>query len=218
MTSMYSRRGRVYFGAMPGFTLVEMMVVVLIVAILAALAVPSFQNFISDQRQRSAASDLAGDLAEARLEAMKQKRKVIVAANPAWINGWRISVDQGEAFIDSNGDGIYNVGETFIDANTNGVYDGNLVLFKTTSGFTGSTMRICGATPAGAVNAGSFATRVVFRGDGTVANAVIGADDIIRVSDNLLRSRDIRISSVGRVSVDVYRRGDLNQGLQPPCP
>jgi type IV pilus assembly protein PilE len=41
-----------------GFTLIEMMIVILIVAILASLAYPAFQNYITQGRARTASSDL----------------------------------------------------------------------------------------------------------------------------------------------------------------
>ena len=42
-----------------GFTLIELMVVVALAAILAALAAPSFKSFVSGQRVKAAASDFA---------------------------------------------------------------------------------------------------------------------------------------------------------------
>ena len=41
-----------------GFTLIELMIVVAIVAVLAAIAFPSYQNFINKSRERSAGADL----------------------------------------------------------------------------------------------------------------------------------------------------------------
>ena len=45
-----------------GFTLIEMMTVVVIVAILAAFAVPNFRQFVVNQRVRNASFDLTATL------------------------------------------------------------------------------------------------------------------------------------------------------------
>lgn len=52
------------FGGQKGFTLVELMVVVSILAILSAVAVPSYINYVNRTRQ----SEAAGSLMTARLE------------------------------------------------------------------------------------------------------------------------------------------------------
>ena len=43
----------------PGFTLVELMVVIVIVALLAAIAVPLYMNYVQDSRRSEAAGGLA---------------------------------------------------------------------------------------------------------------------------------------------------------------
>jgi len=70
------------------------MVVVGIVSILAAMAVPSFTGMLAEQRVRSAASELMGDLVTARIEAIKQQRSVLVTRTGAsWKDGWQILVN-----------------------------------------------------------------------------------------------------------------------------
>ena len=82
----------------PGFTLIEVMVVVAIVAILAALAVPSFTDMLQRNRLSAASSALQVSLSLARSEAIKRgaDARVTVAANAAagvWANGWTVFVD-----------------------------------------------------------------------------------------------------------------------------
>lgn len=59
-----------------GFTLVELMTVIAIVAVLAATAAPSFRQLIATQRIRGAASALTESLWVARAEALKRNADV----------------------------------------------------------------------------------------------------------------------------------------------
>lgn len=75
--------------SMRGFTLVELMIVIVIMAILAALAGPSFTSFIQKQRVRSAAYDLAQSFQAARSNAILSRRSVDVRASyPTTNNNW----------------------------------------------------------------------------------------------------------------------------------
>jgi type IV fimbrial biogenesis protein FimT len=72
-----------------GFTLVELMGVLVVAGVLAALAAPSLSTFISNQRISSQANELLGDLNFARSEAVRRSLNVTVcktsnpdAANP----------------------------------------------------------------------------------------------------------------------------------------
>lgn len=81
-----------------GFSLIELMVVVAIVAILAALGAPSFVGMLRSNRLSAAASSLQVSLSLARSEAIKlgADARVTVAANTTaglWTNGWTVFVD-----------------------------------------------------------------------------------------------------------------------------
>jgi len=54
-----------------GFTLVEMMVVVAVFAIMAAVAIPAFMSLLPGMRLNGAARQVAGDLMAARMKAVK---------------------------------------------------------------------------------------------------------------------------------------------------
>ena len=82
-------------GASRGFTLVELLVVLALVAIIATLAAPSFQRAIANQKLNVAASDLMVSVMQARGEAIKNNRQAIVQplVTEDWSKGWQIYVD-----------------------------------------------------------------------------------------------------------------------------
>lgn len=74
-----------------GFTLPELLIVVVIAAVLATLAAPSFSELIENQRAKSAAADIYVALARARSEAITRNTNVTLSAKSGnWANGWQI--------------------------------------------------------------------------------------------------------------------------------
>ena len=61
-----------------GLTLVELMIGLTVVAIVAAVGVPNFRNFVADQNRVIATNDLLSALHLARSEALKLSRHVTV--------------------------------------------------------------------------------------------------------------------------------------------
>jgi prepilin-type N-terminal cleavage/methylation domain-containing protein len=71
--------------AQKGFTLIEMMVVVALVAILAALAMPSFTTMIANQKVTSAAQELQTLFEFARAESVyKRTESTVTATGQKW--------------------------------------------------------------------------------------------------------------------------------------
>ena len=75
-----------------GFTSVEMMVVVLILAILGAFAAPAMMGLIRTQKVRTAAYDIFADLTYARSEAINRGHDILVASSGGvnWVGGWAL--------------------------------------------------------------------------------------------------------------------------------
>jgi type IV fimbrial biogenesis protein FimT len=93
--------------AAAGFTLIELMIAVALVAILAGIAAPSVREFMSGVQLTGIANDLYTDLNLARSEAVKRDVRMTMCPSRdgldcddggAWTDGWVVVVD-------ANGDG-----------------------------------------------------------------------------------------------------------------
>lgn len=88
-----------------GFTLIEMMVTIAIAAILLAIAVPSYQGIIINNRISAQTNDFVSGLALARSEAIKRGTSVRVkAVGTNFSSGWTI-------WVDANGNAALDAGE-----------------------------------------------------------------------------------------------------------
>ena len=84
-----------------GFTLIELMITIAILAILLGIGVPSFQALIRNNQIATTANGLLADLQLARSEAVRQKRDIRVCSSNAtqtacadstdWKPGWLVS-------------------------------------------------------------------------------------------------------------------------------
>jgi type IV fimbrial biogenesis protein FimT len=72
-----------------GFTIVELVVTVAVLAIVVGIAAPSMRSFVVGQRIRALSYDLTSDLLLARSEALKRNAAVVVARDAEqWHGGW----------------------------------------------------------------------------------------------------------------------------------
>jgi type IV fimbrial biogenesis protein FimT len=85
-----------------GFTLIEGMIVLAVVAVLAAIALPSLANVLTAQRLRAAGTDLVSSLLVARSEAIKRKTRIEVEPRTPgdWTSGWRVATATADEQID----------------------------------------------------------------------------------------------------------------------
>jgi type IV fimbrial biogenesis protein FimT len=138
-----------------GFTLLELMLTLSIVAVIVALAIPNFREFILNSRLTGAANDLLASVQLARSEAIKRQRTVALcaSANPTddvptcdvAFRGWVV-------WVDTNNDGVIAPGEAVVgrhdtlDPAMRLLSNGNGLISYQSSGFTQPTVGGVAAT------------------------------------------------------------------------
>ena len=81
--------------AVKGFTLTELLMVLIIISVTLAIGLPNFQSLIISSRLTSSANAMVSALQLARFEALKQQKNVVIAnKNGQWENGWIVFIDE----------------------------------------------------------------------------------------------------------------------------
>jgi type IV fimbrial biogenesis protein FimT len=97
MLSQAPRRRHVLPRAMRGFTLIELIVVLAIVAIATLIALPSLRELLVRSATTTTANDLVTALSQARAEAIKRGTPVAVLSRSGgadWSSGWDVAASR----------------------------------------------------------------------------------------------------------------------------
>ena len=101
-----------------GFTLIEAMTALAVAGILAAVAAPSFSDFIERQRASAAMTALMAHMAQARMAAITYRRPAVLcpsangiscAAGVDWSGGWMLFLDRNGNHQRDEGDEVIRV-------------------------------------------------------------------------------------------------------------
>ena len=163
---------------MGGFTLVELMIVLVIAAVLLAIAAPGFRTLLERNRLQSASSNLFASLMLARSEALKRNQ-------PVW-------VCKGATSCETSGtDGDWDVGWiVHMDPNYPSTFDPNNIIATRQPLKSGDTLRVYD------VSAGNYSNTIDFRPDGS---ASAETRFILCNSDaDAATAREVRIGLTGR--------------------
>lgn len=163
-----------------GFTLIELLVTMAVAAILMAVAIPSYQTFVLNNRMSSQSNELLSAFQLARSEAIKRGTRVSVCkgaggaciAGGTWAQGWMVFVD---------GDGVVGT----LDGADQPVQVYPALTGSTTLGATANAGNFISYLPAGLTNL-AIGTTATF----TLCPGAAGAN-----------GRNIQVVASGRASI-----------------
>ena len=86
-----------------GFTLVELLIVIGMIALISLIAIPNVIGMLPDYRLRSAAHDLFSNFQKAKLEAVKRNINTAVCFSAG---GYTVFVDADDDFVQDGGEDV----------------------------------------------------------------------------------------------------------------
>ena len=121
--------------ACAGFTMAEILIVITILGVLAAIAAPNLMEMVRTQRIKTASFDVFSSMNVARSEAIKRNAKVSVRPNGGdWSKGWQIFDTNGTVIKDQPGwDDLQLAGPGMVRFTSSGRLDGAVASFNLTA-------------------------------------------------------------------------------------
>jgi len=173
-----------------GFTLIELLVSVSVLAIILALAIPSFEGVFNSSRLANAANEIVASLQSARMEAVRRNARVGMCLTP----------DPDAAIPDCDVDDAAGT-VVYLDADGNGAVGAATDVLRR-------------ASVAGAVllsSSGALDGNVAFSSDGLAYDEGILASGTLRVciptSAPAENMRDVTLAAGSRVRIDPANGG-----------
>ncbi len=148
-----------------GFTIIELLITIAVVAVAAAVALPSFREFNIRMAVTSTTNDLVHAISVARAEAAKRGSNVTVTAAGSWTNGWSVLAG-AETILQHDA-----LAPTYtIQSKSTGGGSDTVITFLPTGNLLAATsfdLNVC--RPTADANAAQ-SRRVTIRGSGTVSS------------------------------------------------
>lgn len=161
-----------------GFTLIEMMIVLIIMGVILALSAPSIWELLQKNRMQSAVDNFYAGLIFARSEALKRNQPVVICKSGSgtacpgtgnWEQGWML-------FADENADGVKDAGEPILRV-------GEAL-------HSGYTLRVSGS---------AFTNQLTYRKDGS-SSGTTGSETFVfcDADQDISTAREILVTLTGR--------------------
>ena len=109
-TAMHDQYCKARCHRQAGFTMVELMIVIVVIAILSAIAVPNIISWLPNYRLKSAARDLFSNMQKARMQAVKENKNIVTRFDSV--------INPEIYYFDADNNNAYTPGEYKIDLST----------------------------------------------------------------------------------------------------